>query len=126
MPSVVRLHALRVPLVAGTAGSGRAACSAGPALTTALAVQSSAVAARRGVAGGRGVAGARARPDGGAGDGEGTVAAIDAEGDIWVVSAVGTGESHKRAGVSVATAGDADLEAADVVLGLADVRAMDT
>ena len=82
---------LRVPLVGGLAGTGRAASGTRPSATAALSVQ-------RG-AGGAGVrrvprvaAGAAAAPDRRAGEGEGLDSVVDTHSGIGIGGLVGAGE----------------------------------
>jgi len=151
VPSV-RLHALRVPLVGGLAGTGRAARGTSPAPSTALSPLGRAVAGRRvrrrvagrvagvagrGLGGGRGrVGGSRRRvsaaaaaaaagPDSWAGEGEVLVSTVDVEVGIGIGVLVGTRElDHGTRGAASAVL-NLDLSARDVVLRLVDVGSVD-
>ena len=126
------LHALRVPLVANLAGSGRAARRARVSAATALSPHGS--AGRSGVAG-LGLRGAAAAvaavaaaagPDRRAGDSELLEAVVDAEVGVGVAGLVGAGELDGGARGAAAAVHDLDLHARDVVLRLVDVGPVDT
>jgi hypothetical protein len=80
-----------------------------------------------GVATGRATSGSGAVPDLGAGHGEGLSTAVDGEVGVLIGLLVGTGElDHLGIDLAVGAAGNLDLSARDVVLGLVDVRSVDT
>jgi hypothetical protein len=54
------------------------------------------------------------------------VTAVDAEGSVRVGIGVATGEGEGRTRRAATTTSDTDLDTRDVVLGLVDVRAVDT
>lgn len=75
---------------------------------------------------GRGGAGG-ARPDLGAGHGESLGSVVDGEVGVLIGLLVGTGElGHLGVDLAGAATGNLDLSARDVVLGLVDVRSVDT
>jgi hypothetical protein len=146
LESIKRLQALGVPRVDGAASSLRAAVGTGESASTALSVhsgtgrrRSSGLLSSRllssGLLGSGGLSsgglggGSRAGtagPDGRAGHGELLEAVVDAEVGVLIGVLVGAGElSHGSRDAATAT-DDLDLDAGDVVLGLVDVRAVDT
>lgn len=75
---------------------------------------------------GRATSGSTALPDSRAGHGEGLAAVVDAEVGVGVGGLVSTGELDHGARLAATTAGNLDLHAGDVVLGLVDVGAVNT
>jgi hypothetical protein len=140
--SLVALGVVVVDLAAGKAID--AALGTREAVATALRPSSGAASSRisggsglsNGGEGGRGsdllvgLSGAAATgtagPDSRAGHGESLVSVVDAEVGVGVGGLVGTGELDHGAGVAAAATRDLDLHAGDVVLGLVDVRAVNT
>lgn len=118
-----RSQTLRIKLVGNLAAACTAASGAGPALATALAVHGRAA---RGWVGRVGrVASARAAgPDGRAGLVGVVTGAVDVEAHAWLGIIVDAGDLNRGAGFSGAGAGDLDLRAAEVELGVAAVGAM--
>ena len=133
------LHTLRVPLVGSLAATGRAALGTTPAASTTLLVHARAAAAATtttttttaAAASTTAIAATTAaatttRPNSRAGESEGLDAVVDAHGSVGVVVPVRTRELDHGTGAAAATVLDLDLNARDVVLGLLDVRSVNT
>jgi hypothetical protein len=99
---------------------GRGIVASGGSGSGSIAAGSGGITAGRGGAGG-------ARPDLGAGHGESLGSVVDGEVGVLIGLLVGTGElGHLGVDLAGAATGNLDLSARDVVLGLVDVRSVDT